>query len=185
MELQEFKEKIGKVGVILKMTVEFPSDEDMRWNKYAHLTKDHQKIRISNGDYQNEHKLHIYGNFPSSVKGEPSYYGESISINVSDSKIPEQIARDIERRFLPIYLPELEKAVAQVNSTNLFHQKRTANIQKMADYLGVEFEEDNREPSIYVYDEIKRLGGRQEVRREDNVKGELEVTPERAINISD
>jgi len=182
METQAFKNKVNAVGVILKMAVEFPSDEDMRWNRRGHLIKDDQKIRISNGDYQNEHKLHIAGDFPTSIKGESGRYGEPISINVSDSKAPEQIARDIEKRLLPIYLPELAKAVDQVNATNLFHQKREANIKKMAEYFGVEFKED-KEPSIWVYDLIKGLGLRIEAHGEDNVKFELEITPERAIKV--
>ena len=184
METQEFRNKINQIGTILKMSVEFPSDEDMKWHKWAHLTKDHQKIRISNGAYQNEHKLHISGDFPRSIKGEPSHYGNPVDINVSDSKTPEQIARDIEKRLLPAYLPELKKAVDQENSTNIYHQKRQANIQKMADYFGVEFKED-KEPSIYVYDRIKGLGSRIEAYGENTIKFELELLPEVAIKVFD
>ncbi len=185
METQEFKDKINAVGARLGMSVEFPSDEDMRWQKWAHLVKNQQTIRVSNGDYQNEHKLNIYGCFPTTTKGEQGRYGVSISINISDSKTPEQVARDIERRFMPFYLPELEKAVKQVNETNLFHQKRSANMQKMADYFGVEFKEDNHEPSIWVYDVIKGLGSRIQVCGEDTVKFELELSPEIAIKVFD
>ncbi len=187
MELQEFKNKVSQVAVILKMDVQFPPDEDMRWHRWVHLIKGHQKIRISNGDYQNEHKLHIAGEFPKSIKGESSRYGNPVDINASDSKAPEQIARDIEHRLLPIYLPELEKAVDQVNSTNLFHQKRQANIQKMADYFQVELKEDhnNTDPSIYVYERIKGLGSRLDACGEDKIKFELELTPEMAIKVFD
>ena len=185
MELQEFKDKVNQVATILKMSIAFPSDEDMRWHKYSHLTKEHQKIRISNGAYQEEHKLHISGEFPRTIKGEVGRYGESkSSINVSDSKTPEQIARDIEKRLLPIYLSELEEAVTQVNRTNIYHQKRQANIQKMADYFQVEFKEDNsKEPSIYVCDRMKGLSSRIRVYGEDTVKFELELTPEMAIRV--
>ena len=183
METQEFKDKVNQVGNILKMSVQFPSEEDMRWHKWAYLTKDSQSIRISNGSYQKENKLHIAGDFPKSTKGESSHYGEPISINVSVSKTPEQIARDIEKRLLPVYLPELEKAVNQTNSTNIYHQKREANIRKMAEYFGVEFKED-KEPSIYVYDRIKGLGSRIEAYGEDTIKFELELTPEIAIKVS-
>ncbi len=188
MEIQEFKERIMQIGAALKMDVSFPSDEDMHWRKYAHLTKDQQDIGISNGDYQNEHKLHISGCFPRTIKGESGRYsGGSIEINVSSSKTPEQVARDIERRFLPGYLPELEKAIEQVEKTNLYHQKRTENIQKMADYFGVKIEEDGnrRDASIYVYDVVKGLGSRIEAQGEDSIKFELEVTPEQAIKVFD
>lgn len=184
MEIQEFKDKVNVVGMILNMSVEFPLDEDMKRNKRAHLIKNPQKIRISNGGYQNEHKLHISGAFPTTIKGEPGYYygNSQSSINVSDSKTPKQIARDIERRLLPVYLPELEKAVDQVNTINLYHQKRMANIQKMAKYFGVEFKEDE-EPSIWVYEKIKGLGSKIEAYGEDTVEFELKLSPEVAIKV--
>jgi len=181
MELQEFKDTINQVATILKMEVEFPPDEDMQWHRWAYLKKDYRSIRILNGD---EHKLHISGDFPKSIKGEPSRYGSAIDINISASKTSEQMARDIERRLLPIYLPELEKAVNQVNQINRYHQKREANIQKMAEYFGVEFKED-KEPSIYVYKEIKGLGPRIVAQGEDAIKFELELTPEMAIKVFD
>lgn len=184
MEPQEFRDKVNAIGAVLKMSVQFPSDEDIKWHRWVYLTKDSQSIRISNGSYQNEQKFHITGDFPRSVKGESSHYGEPISINVSISKAPEQIARDIERRLFPTYLPELEKAVTQVNSANIYHQKREANIQKMAEYFGVEFKPD-KDPSVYAYDKIKGLGFRIEARGENTIKFELELTPEKAIKVFD
>lgn len=184
MELQEFKDKITEVGAILKMQVEFAKDEDMRWNKRAYLKKAQQKIGISrNGGYQNTDKLHIFVDFPRTEKREMVHYGESPSINVSETKTPEQIARDIERRLLPAYLPELEKALAQVEQINSRDQKRQANTQKMADYFGVAPQND-REQTIYVYDKIKGLGYKIAA-TEDTVKFELEISPEMAIKIFD
>jgi hypothetical protein len=182
METQEFKNKIGQVAIILKMSVEFPSDEDMKWQRWAHLIKEYQKIRIS---IATEQKVHITGDFPTSIRGESGCYESKSSIYVSVTKSSEQIARDIERRFLPVYLPELEKAINQVKQSNDYHLKRRANIQKLADYFRVEFKEDNQEPSIYVYDLIKGLGPRIEAYGDDTVKFELEVTPKMAINIFD
>ncbi len=181
MEIQEFKEKVNQVGTILKMSIEFPSDEDMRWNKYAYLTKEHRNIRISNIDKK---KLHISGDFPKTEKGQYVHYDQSPSINISDSKTPKQIARDIDKRLLPIYLPKLEKAINQINQINIYDQKRKANIQKMADYFQVEFQED-KEPSILVYDKINGLGSRIQLNGEDRIKFKLEVTPEMAIKVFD
>lgn len=184
MEIQEFKEKVNQVAIILKMNILFPSDDDMRWNKYAHLTKGYQEIRISNSDC-GDIQFHISGDFPKTEKGQHIHYGQSPSINVSDSKTPEQIARDIEKRLLPIYLPELEKTIGQVDRINIYDQKRKANIQKMADYFGIEFKEDNQEPSIYFYENIEGLGSRIWVQGENKVKFELELTPEMAIKVFD
>ena len=182
MEIQEFKDKVNEIGKILNMSVNFPLDEDMQHHKWAHLSYDHVIIRISNGGYQNKLQIHLNGEFPTSIRGELCHYGGPISINVSDSKTPEQIARDIEKRLLPVYLPELEKAVVQLNAINLFHQKRSANIQKMADYFQVEFKED-KEPWIWVYKKINGLGSKIEACGEDTVKFELELSPEMAIKV--
>ena len=181
MEPQEFKEKISQIGAILGMTVEFPSDEDMKWNKYAHLIKEDQKIGIRNGGYQNKDKFHIDGDFPRSEKGGYGHYGQSPSINVSDSKTPKQIAKDIEKRLLPIYLPELKKSIKQVDQANVYDQKRRANIQKMADYFQVEFREDCGKQAIYPKELIYKI----EICGEDKVKFELELTPEMAIKVFD
>jgi hypothetical protein len=181
MEPKEFRDKVNQIGIILSMTIEFPPDEDMKWHRWAYLKKDYQSIRISNGD---ENKLHISGDFPKSIKGESSRYGEPIDINVSTSKTPEQIAREIEKRLLPIYLPELKKAVNQVNQTNIYHQKRQKNIQKMAEYFGVEFKED-KEPSIWVYGKINGLDSHIKAQGEDTIGFELELTPEMAIKVFD
>ena len=185
MEIQEFKEKVGQVGAILEMTVEFPSDEDMKWNKFAYLIKEHQKIGIRHGGYQNASKFHIDGDFPRAENGGYSHYGQSPSINVSDSKTPEQIARDIEKRLLPVYLPELEKAIKQVEQANVYDQKRRANIQKMADYFQVEFREDGREPVIYLYGKLEGLCSKIELVGEDRIKFGLELTPQIAIKVFD
>ncbi len=182
METQEFKDKVTKVGEILKMQIEFATDEDMHWNKRAYLIQDQRKIGIVNGDYQGKDKFHIFGVFPTTKKdGQRTYYGGDISINVSDTKTPEQIARDIERRFLPAYLPALEQSITQVLKANTYDQKRQANIQKMADYLGVEV----RENLIYVYNKNKGLNSTIKAYGEDTVNFELEVTPEMAIKIFD
>lgn len=187
MDTQEFKEKVGQIGAILEMSVEFPSDADMSWHRWAYLKNGDRSIRISNGSGVDENKFHISGDFPRTIKGEPGFYGNSqSSINVSVSKTPEQIAKDIERRLLPVYLPELGKAVNQVNQINIYHQKRKSNIQKLADYFQIKNSDDwknNRESSIYVYGQIKGLGPRIETYGEDTVKFELEVTPEKAIEV--
>jgi len=80
MEIQEFKEKVIQIGAILGMSVEFPEDEEMKWQMYAHLTKEQKKIGISTDGYQNKDKFHIDGDFPKTVKGGYGHYGQSPSI---------------------------------------------------------------------------------------------------------
>ena len=182
METQEFKEKISKVANILKMSIEFPNDEDMKWHRWGYLRNGDRVIRISNGDYQGEHKLHISGEFPRTIRGEYGHYGNPISINVTTEKSPERIAGDIEKRLYPEYIPKLDEAIERVRKTNEYHRNREANIKKMADYFGIEFKPD-KEPSIYVYRQIEGLGSRIEASGENTVKFELELTPEKAIEV--
>ncbi len=123
METQEFKTKVQAIGEALKMSVILGSDEDMRWNKFAHLIgSDGQEIQVQNGDYKTKNRLNFFGCFPKNEKGEHMHYGALPSITVAVEKSPEKIARDIEKRLLPIYLPELEKAIEQVEQSNKYHQ---------------------------------------------------------------
>jgi hypothetical protein len=188
METQEFKNKVEAISKLLKMAVEFPSDEDMRWNKYGYLTEGHKKLRISSTVYnEKNHHLTIWADFPRTDKGEYAFYGHKHpEINVSDQKTPEQIARDIERRLMPEYTKELQEVVDRIEKTNLYNQRQKENIQKLADYFGVEFKEKDRDrPTIWVYDKIKGLSSTIEACREETVKFSLEVTPVLAMKIFD
>ena len=178
MDIQGFKDKVTKVGDILKMGVEFDSDDNMKWNKRAYLVQDRQRIGILYNDYQQKFKLYISVVFPCTKKREFVYRSKSPSINVSETKTPEQIARDIEKRLLPAYLPELEKVLDYIQQADNRDQKRLENIQKMADYFEVVPQND----IVYTYDQNTGVGYKIEA-NEDTVKFELKVSPEMAIKI--
>ncbi len=115
METQEFKTKVIAIGAALKMSVTFGTDEDMRWNKWAHfIGSDGQEIRVQNGDYKTKGRFDFSGCFPRNERGEYQHYGTAPSITVTVEKSPEQIARDIERRLMPEYLLKLKKTQNQV-----------------------------------------------------------------------
>lgn len=89
------------------------------------------------GGYNYKGKIHITTSFPAHVVnergesrgtcqrdfmpyGSPHFDG----INVSDAKTPEQIAKDIQRRFLPEYVPLYQKAVAYCDEQKTYWEKR-------------------------------------------------------------
>ncbi len=186
MEIQEFKTKIEAVAAVLKMAVDFASDEDMRWNLWAHLLgPDSQEILVQTGAYKLTGHFRFSGCFPRSETREYSHYGESPSISVSVEKSAEQIARDIERRLMPNYLIALKKAQDQVEASNRYHRMRHETMQKIADYLGGEVKTWDGGKNEFLYVDVKGIDTRIEPYGENTVKFGVEVTPEMAIRIID
>jgi hypothetical protein len=86
-------------------------------------------------------KMEIWGELPKNEKGESPYigYGKKIpSINVSTSKTGTQIAKDIERRFLPAYAELFEEAVKTVRSQDAYYSKRDAMALQIAQIVKVD-----------------------------------------------
>ena len=185
MEIQEFKIKVEAVAAALKMSVTFASDEDMRWNKWAHLKgPDNQEIRVENGDYKTKGRFSFSGCFPRNEKGEYLHYGKSTSITVAVDTTPERIAKAIQSRLLPEYLIELKKAIEQTEASNRYHRTRHDNLKKIADHLGVELSSWDGGKTDFIYADIPAIR-RIEAYGEDTVKFEVETTPEMAIKIID
>lgn len=93
-------------------------------NEYRILqTKEHGQIGIN----KNNDKLCIYRHYPTCpysgerIDGKTNYKDENPEINVSATKTPEQIAKDIKRRLYPDLL--------------IFEQNTQARIAKNKDYL--------------------------------------------------
>ncbi len=107
-----------------------------------------------------------------------SVYGKSVNITVAPTKTPEKIAKDLAGRFLNLYLPEFEAHRERVKKADEYEAHRTAMMQKVADYFGVEIHErGNVYPqsgnSIYV---IEPCGA-------DTVKFTVECSAEQAIKV--
>lgn len=186
MEIQEFKTKAEAIGAALKMSVTFASDEDMRWNKRAHLkTIDGEEIRVENGDYKTKGRFSFHGCYPRNEKGEHMHYGPSVSITVAAEKTAEQIAKDVERRLMPEYRAELKKAQEQAESSNRYHRARHENLKKIADHLGIGLTSWDGNKNEFIFPNLSGIRkiepyGEGTVRLED-----VEVTPEMAIKIID
>lgn len=84
-------------------------------------------------------KLQVWPHWPKDATGHenwPRQDDRPSAVNISSSKPAEQIARDIERRFLPAYLEAWDKQLAQVNERNAYNERKLANIDRIAKETG-------------------------------------------------
>ena len=186
MKKQGFIEKIKPVADILGYTMTMPEES---YQNQAKLTQGNIVINIRNGGYQSEHKISISGSYPKDCHDGISYHGlKNPHINCADSKTPEQIARDIQKRFLPAYLEDLQKVIEMNTKTQQYADARYQIIKTLADLLGVEPEKDHRNeyslrlPSQLYY----RHCGLQKIEVDyygTRVDLKLELTPEQAIKV--
>jgi hypothetical protein len=141
IEKQVFIEKIQKVGDILGYTVEFP--EESHGNQ-ATLTHNDITIRIRSGGWKSEDKIKVSGSYPHDCHSYLSNYNlKNPSINCSQDKTPEQIAKDIQRRFLPDYLEDLQKVIEINKNTQKQADAKYLVIKTIADSLGIEPKKDH------------------------------------------
>lgn len=98
-------------------------DDDMRWNPYFEFTDGNVQISFSGM----KGKFHVGSTL---IGYDYSKHGRisTPSINVSRSKSPEVIARDIERRLLP----ELRKVQAELNGKNSERDARARELGAIA-----------------------------------------------------
>jgi hypothetical protein len=147
-------------------------------------------IHFKNGGYHLEGKWHISSRYPRDVKGDSQARNEEgIEINIAETKTPEQIARDIQKRFMPSYEENLTLVMERIKRSNEYHLKAKATIDKLSEYflnsLGKEPQKANQDPwakTLYVYDELPGLGSTIEVSG-DEVTFKVSVKLEKAIEI--
>jgi hypothetical protein len=131
-----------------------------------------------------EGKIHVSSDLPKNAKGETPYvtgYGQlgkrMPSINVSFDKTPQQIAKDIERRLLPEYLPVLEKAVEQIADSDAYYNKTESFAEEIARIVGVEAKGNTVDFYRSKYPVFGEKHGKAEV-HDDEVSLELRLTYE-------
>ncbi len=124
-------------------------------------------------------RISISSSYPN---GHDTYGIESVSITVSPTKEPAKIAKDIQSRLLPEYLVQLQKAKDQIKAHNEYEANRTAMMQRIADYLGVEIH-DNGSHTLSVYPKESNPIYRIEPSGENEVKFTVECSAEKAIKI--
>lgn len=181
MDKQTFNEKMETVSKILGYQWK-PYEE--RGDNYGHLTSSGQiKISAGNADYKLKGRIQFSSCYPQSKNGYPQWsYGDKIEITVSADKTPEQISRDIEKRFLPTYLKNLQIVIEKTQKADKYDADKLAAIKKVADHLQIEISE-NRD-RLNIYPEIKEVY-HIEAYSDTEVKFEVKTTPEKAIEIMD
>jgi hypothetical protein len=80
-------------------------------------------------------------------------------ITISLSKTPEEIARDIERRFLPLYLPLWEKCSVKGQELNAAEAKELSVKEEYGAALGIELSNDSKRPGNHINLNVKLAGG--------------------------
>jgi hypothetical protein len=117
---------------ILKFTPVEKEKDDLSYHVYLDGENGQESIHLYSGGYQMKERIRISGNFPRTERGESVElyrYGEKRhEITVSITKTPEQIARDIQRRFLPRYRELLGGVVERVNKTNQYARTCAQNL---------------------------------------------------------
>jgi hypothetical protein len=90
--------------------------------------------KIYFGNREKVGTLHIYGEYPRDKRGQDCvpYSANRPSVNVSLSRSPEAIAKDIQRRFLPDYVALLETVRSRVEATNKHYDIVKANVELLA-----------------------------------------------------
>lgn len=181
MEKQEFQDKVQKVADILGYTMILPEEQFI---KQATLIQDNIKINIRNGGYQQVNKIHISGSYPHDCHGGINYHGlKNSAINCAATKTPEQIARDIQKRFLPDYMEDMKKIINTNENVQQYADARYETIKTIADLLGVSPQQDHKnEYSIPTWNVLKGLHGL-EVDYYGRVDLKLELTPDQAVQV--
>jgi hypothetical protein len=94
---------------------------------FLSLDRDHKKIAVS-------------GVIPRDDRGQMPYIRSVDSlakISVSTSKSAYQIARDITKRFLPVWVPQLEQMLTDIKRSSSYHSKTEGMAAEIADLVGV------------------------------------------------
>jgi hypothetical protein len=134
--------------------------------------RDPHLVRASDGaefyigyGWREKHRLTVGAAWPKDATGKPhvpyfSEYsdngGSSPSISFAATKTPQQAARDIERRFLPAFLPLWAKQAASVQATNKYSADKKELAHRIAWILGGTAAENPRNEN----DSTVRLGFR-------------------------
>lgn len=157
MEKQVFIEKIQKVSDILGYAVAFPEDS---YDNQATLTHNNITIRIRTGSWKSEDKIKVSGSYPHDCHNQSHGYGlKNPSIGCSVDKSAEQIVRDIQKRFLPDYLEDLEKVIGINKETQKQADTKYLAIKTIAYFLGIEpkKEEHNNEYTLPIRNVLSGL----------------------------
>lgn len=138
LDAEEFRVVAQTIAILLGGAVkDTPLSEDYWCNTRQTISfDDGRAIDLVFQEYNNKGKLRVYGNMPRNASGRT--FGKSAGgINVSTSKTPQQIAKDIARRFMPEYTTCYAKAVQQKHESDEYTRKKEARKDLLCTIKGV------------------------------------------------
>lgn len=103
------------------------------------------------GGWKNEGRLKAYGIYPRNHKGQLDTSGlEHTSITMSPAKTPEQIAKDLQRRFFPEYNSNYDTVVERNRRALEYDQEKDYMLEIVAKALGVNIQKVSYNDSKYI-----------------------------------
>ena len=116
-----------------------PLPEGCRWVELRHI----EGYGFHLGNSWPRGRLTISGVWPQSATGESfAPWGHRAKISVTPRKTGGQIAHDITRRFLPVYLPQWREQSARRAQREAHDQQMHTVGRRLATQVGTEYRED-------------------------------------------
>lgn len=142
----EIRAKVVAVFKLLGLKVN-KQNEVCSWRVNEKAEKDDVQLYVSSSKFE-KWRVTISGGFPRTAKGEyirPYKYDERPhEITVSGEKTPEQIAKDIENRFMPRYRELLANVKKQIESADNYMYTTKKTLRALGRSVD-EAEEDSKE----------------------------------------
>jgi len=138
---EEFSQLIQAVGERLPGNWDFTTNpQSWNWGSTLFNVIPTRSLGIFFSLTRDRSKIEISGILPRDSEGQHAYirHGETLPrIAVSSSKSPEKIALDIERRFLPVWLPRLEEMLQDIARHDAYKTKTTSIADQIATLVKV------------------------------------------------
>lgn len=140
-----------------------PQASDCEW--YADILRpgDAARIRITVGGWQKEGRVTLRGLWPKFADGAEYCSTKSFDITCALARGPEAIAKDVERRLLPVYDPEFAEAFQYVKERNIRDVEASLVADRVARSIGGRVSDKNglrRGDGIAIFDHpnaVRRL----------------------------
>lgn len=133
-------------------------ENDYGWGCNAEIRLKDSQAHLFLNHNERVKKLSISGGFQVKTDyGTERLYHDSMSIGVSPNKCPKKIARDIQRRLLPDYLIEFEKALEQHNAWEVKRKERLETLKSLAEIIGVKPKLEPHSDRIYGYGKVREI----------------------------
>lgn len=151
-------EKLHAIVKALGHTIKDQTDEEnIRWHLFV-VTN--EGIYLEAG--KREWKIFVSGSFPRTKTGEyisPTKYNEPTNkISISLNKPPKQIAKEIERRFMPTHLKQVAYVQEQIKRSDDYQDKSINALVELKGFGLDDFERTNKKISIPCEGEKKFYG---------------------------